>query len=277
MSPAPTDPRTTDFASMGPPLPSRLPGLLIALAVIGGLLGAAWFFQQETRHVRAAAKLSSLGARVEWEGGKGAGRSGGATSVDCRDLGDRITDADLAWIESLGRVETLDLSGCSGITDEGLKIVGRITTLKQLTLGSPDPMKNTLTTRITAEGVKHLAPLTQLTVLSLEGTRITDAGLVPLRGMKNLELLNLRGTAITDAGLAHLRGLSQLEELNLDGTKISDAGLRALMDLSRLRVLSVLKTQVSPEGLAALQKALPDAVIVSEKIGHQEPEGLDME
>ena len=97
------------------------------------------------------------------------------------------------------------------------------------------------------EGVKRLAPLTQLKHLRLGLTTITepacfealdnlesldlndsyvlDESLRPLADMKNLRRLTLVGSLITDDGLKHLEGLTQMEELDLYGVKITDAGV----------------------------------------------------
>jgi internalin A len=228
MAALPTDDRATDLKGPGPHLPSRLPGILIALALLVGFLLVGWAWRSGTSHIRADLKLRGLGAKVDWDGENGAWRSGGVTSVDCHGLGDGIKDADLELIAQLNNVESLDLSGCQGITDEGLKILGGLTSLKRLDLGGPDRSDTVAAPRITDAGLKHLEPLTRLTLLSLAGTRVTDAGLVHLKGMKELEILDLGGTKITDAGLDHLRGLSQLKTLTLQRTAVTHEAIDKL-------------------------------------------------
>src|ERR1051326_3903805 len=105
------------------------------------------------------------------------------------------------------------------------------------------------------EGVKRLAPLTQLKHLRLNNTTIKDPkcfealvnlesldlgdayvldySLAPLANMKNLKRLNLLGTLITDDGLKHLRDLTRMEDLDLYGVKITDAGLEQLRSEER--------------------------------------------
>src|SRR5688572_28852672 len=109
------------------------------------------------------------------------------------------------------------------------------------------------------EGVKRMAPLTQLKHLRLNNTTIKDPqcfeglvnlesldlgdayvldhSLAPLAHMKNLKRLNLLGTLITDEGLKHLRDLTKMEDLDLYGVKITDAGVRHLSRMTRLRRL----------------------------------------
>src|SRR5215831_13970585 len=129
------------------------------------------------------------------------------------------------------------------------------------------------------EGVKRLAPLTQLKHLRLNNTTIKDPkcfealvnlesldlgdayvldySLAPLASMKNLKRLNLLGTLVTDEGLKYLRGLTRMEDLDLYGVKITDAGvehLRAMTALRRLNLLGAQITDSSAEILSQFQE-----------------------
>jgi hypothetical protein len=113
-------------------------------------------------------------------------------------------------------------------------------------------------TRVTDEGLRHIAGLRKLHRLNLAETRVTDAGLAHLRGLDELKLLGLRGTQVTDAGLDHLRHLTRLQLLNLAGTRVTDAGLQKLATLKGLQELYMAQTGVTEAGLKQLQAALPD-------------------
>jgi hypothetical protein len=117
------------------------------------------------------------------------------------------------------------------------------------------------------EGVKRLAPLTQLKHVRLNNTTIKDPkdfealinlesldlgdayvldySLVPLANMKHLKRLNLLGTLVTDDGLKNLRDLTEMEDLDLYGVKITDAGVEHLRRLTRLRRLNMLGGQIT--------------------------------
>src|SRR5690349_21999635 len=117
------------------------------------------------------------------------------------------------------------------------------------------------------EGVKRLAPLTQLKHLRLNNTTIKDpkcfealvnlesldlgdayvldSSLAPLANMKNLKRLNLLGTLITDDGLKYLRDLVHMEDLDLYGVKITDAGVEHLRKMTKLRRLNLLGGQIT--------------------------------
>src|SRR5947208_8341877 len=117
------------------------------------------------------------------------------------------------------------------------------------------------------EGVKRLAPLTQLKHLRLNNTTIKDPAcfqalvnlesldlgdsyvlddsLSPLANMKDLRRLNLLGTLVTDEGLKHLRELTRLEDLDLYGVRVTDSGVSHLRKLTALRRLNLLGAQIT--------------------------------
>ena len=168
-------------------------GAFLALVlVISGWLG---FFVRSGRIQRdAVAAISRAGGQVwyEWEyqDGKyymgefhcpwpkwlvdhvGVDYLGNVIRVDFTQRG---SDADLAHVGNLGRLEELVLID-SPVTDSGLAHLRRSTTLESLYLTG--------------------------------GARISDSGLAHLKGLTRLQVLSLMGTAVTDAGLAHLNGLS---------------------------------------------------------------------
>ena len=126
------------------------------------------------------------------------------------------------------------------------------------------------------EGVKRLAPLTQLKHLRLNNTTIKDPkcfealvnlesldlgdsyvvndSLAPLAQMKSLKHLNLLGTLVTDDGLKYLEDLTSMEDLDLYGVKITDAGVAYLEKMSRLRRLNLLGSQVTDSSAEILSQ-----------------------
>jgi internalin A len=88
--------------------------------------------------------------------------------------------------------------------------------------------------------------------LHLGGPEVTDAGLKELASLKNLTMLSLRFTKVTDAGLKELAPLHNLTSLDLEGTKITDAGLKELAPLKNLATIHLLNTKVTEEGLKEL-------------------------
>jgi hypothetical protein len=76
-------------------------------------------------------------------------------------------------------------------------------------------------TRITDEGLRHIARLKHLQTLGLNGRPITDDGLKTIGKMTGLRRLSLNNTQITDAGLVHLRGLKHLVRLEVMHTEVT--------------------------------------------------------
>ena len=113
-------------------------------------------------------------------------------------------------------------------------------------------------TGLTDAGLKQLGRCSQLRRLNLSRTAITDAGLAQLAGLEQLTYLNLYGTAVTDAGLARLAGLERLEKLYLWQTEVTDEGVKTL--LASLPALKVnrgaeLAVVVTPEAKGPINEA----------------------
>jgi internalin A len=129
-------------------------------------------------------------------------------------------------------ITRIDL-GRKKVTDADLKVIGVLTSVRDLNLegpilkevsGKPVYAKE----QISDAGLKNLAAMTDLRSLNLCGTNITDAGLKHLAGMKNLQNLQLSNTKVTDTGMEDLMKLPKLESLMLYDTKVTDTGVFAL-------------------------------------------------
>ena len=102
--------------------------------------------------------------------------------------------------------------------------------------------------------LEYIRELTQLQVLSLNGTKVSEAGLEKLKGLTQLQFLDLSDTNVGDAGMEHLKALTQLSELHLDGTKISNVGMEYLSELTQLDFLELAGTKVGDAGLEHLKR-----------------------
>jgi hypothetical protein len=152
------------------------------------------------------------------------------------------------------------------IDDDGLRPIGRLKNLKELTLTFGN---------LTDSGISVLRECRRLQSLYLPGvpSRITDAGLEALDGLPLVDCqlrgagitgpglrylahsplwtLDLNDTAVTDAGLSELAALG-LTRLSLEGSAVTDDGLSALSELP-LEFLELSKTRVSPRGVPAIR------------------------
>ena len=166
-----------------------------------------------------------------------------------------ITDAGLRHLAELLRLRELDLPRPHFIdpnmnknyyTDEGLKAISGLASLEMLHLGGIG---------VTDVGVRHLGRLTRLKELHLFGCdRITDEGLKAIGRMQSLEDLSVSHARISIAGLKALNGLTNLKNLDVkevipDGSVLDLSGLKSLerLDIGTLhRSTRVLRTRTSP-------------------------------
>ncbi|QTN33121.1 hypothetical protein HZ994_12625 [Akkermansiaceae bacterium] len=117
---------------------------------------------------------------------------------------------------------------------------------------------------LTDELFEKLAPvLPKMVSVDLSASSVTDASVALLAGSPDLKLIRLAETGITDASIDTLVKLQNLESVNLYGTKVTDEGVKKLAALKNLRSLYLWQTAVTPAAIAELQKALPDAQIIT--------------
>ena len=104
--------------------------------------------------------------------------------------------------------------------------------------------------------IKHLP----LKTLSLFGTYITDEGLRDLAEIPTLTLLTLDYTAVTDAGIAHLARSPNLGSLRVTHTKISTNVVEALLEFRKVLRVTV-DREIAEDERIARRCARPDLTI----------------
>lgn len=228
------------------------------------------------------------------------------------DAGRQLAPADYAPLAQLGKLEAFEMTGdnnfedaamkhlaglenlrrlslnSTGITDAGLRELGRLKKIEQLafhfsaaTGASLDvlagaPLQTLVLGRLDDSGAAHLrlfpllrelncyeAPLTPAGLAHLAGLRrlehldltnarqLTDDGFAPLARLVGLRRFNAIGTGLGDRGVRQLAGLNSLENLSLGSSALTDAGMRSIGELVGLSLLQVTKdaTQVTDRGL----------------------------
>ncbi len=234
----------------------RLGALLLCVLIVGA--GSNLFFmklKQARRQCQAAKEILNIGGKVAYD-------EQGDVTPDAlpwlrkllgNDFFDNVTsaafpaaaaDGDLACLENLPKVDTLDVSG-TGVSNAGL---ASLEGLRQLVFLKLDQ------TKISDAGLEHLKGLSNLQELSLENTRITDDGLAYLAKLSKLQVLVLDQTPVTDAGLAQLKELKQLHTLSLQGTRVGNDCLNYLAALPHLQELDISKTAITSAGLWRLKE-----------------------
>jgi hypothetical protein len=236
----------------------KLLGLLVVIAVIAGVLG--WLAYPANVQRYAVSMIEESGGKVwyDWEWfdglpngrvttvaeqwltrGIGADYFGNVVRVS---LDRRASDADLAYVRRLKRLERLDIDA-SSVTAAGLALLKPLPHLANLRLF-----------RMTAgdRGLEQFAGVNRLRVLSLEESQISDAGAANLANLTGLVDLDLSGTAIGDVALKYVGGLTSLKRLNLSRTRVTSGGMVHLRGLIQLSDLILDRTAVGDEGLAHL-------------------------
>ena len=164
--------------------------------------------------------------------------------------GTSITGEGIAVLKGkLANLETLDLSWCSSLTDQGLREWLQIcgSGLKTLDLEC---------TYVTGEGLSVLRG-TELKTLNLSCTNATGKGLSVLRGKLNLENLCLGYCSFTDQGLQECCQICEtgLKTLDLSGTVITADGV-SVLQLTNLKTLYLRERDDTVQELTKFAKKL---------------------
>jgi Leucine Rich repeats (2 copies) len=144
---------------------------------------------------------------------------------------ERITDNDLAALRELPYLTKLDLprlkrfryadfdTGIPPLTDACLAHIEPLQKLESLDLSG---------NKITDAGLARIAKLPALRTLDLAATEITDAGLVHLTNMKSLETLDLGATRVTLAAVTRLQAAQPNLLIILDADPLVEAGVKRM-------------------------------------------------
>src|SRR3954452_7568237 len=158
-----------------------------------------------------------------------------------------FSDESFQYYQGMKRLETfsagLTTLAWLDIGDEGVKRLAPLSQLKHLRLNNT-----------TIKDPKCFEALVNLESLDLGDAYVLDSSLAPLANMKNLKRLNLLGTLITDDGLKYLRDLTRMEDLDLYGVKITDAGVEHLQKMTALRRLNLLGGQITDASAETLAR-----------------------
>ena len=152
------------------------------------------------------AKLQQLGAKLKRD------KNNHVAEVNFRNV--EVVNDDLQWLSGLPKIRSVLLTE-RNIDDDGLAILGRLTTLQNLDLRDC-PISN--------QGLAHLAGLKKLRGLKLSGkkglTAVDDGGLAHLAELKNLKAFGCDYLWVSEEGLEHLKNCQRLEELYLAATLV---------------------------------------------------------
>ncbi|ELU15470.1 hypothetical protein CAPTEDRAFT_224593 [Capitella teleta] len=163
-------------------------------------------------------------------------------------------DLGLEYLQSLKLLQHLSLPSRLSLSDHGLQF----TTAMPLVL-----LDLTNYLNVGDDGMRHIGKITSLRRLLLCNTKITDGGLLFLRGLVNLEEISLDRTAITDEGACVVEAFTRLQQLSLTETGISNAFLehQSLNPCYLLSKLNLSRTAISDKGVRCLR--LPNLTLLN--------------
>ena len=168
-----------------------------------------------------------------------------------------LADDSLVHLTALKSLRRLDLDGGGNmwISDDLWKQSVRV--IRDTSMLRPMKDRELAACRggVGNDGLKHIGRIRTLKALSLRLTAVTDAGLPAIADLDNLEELDLSYTAISGNGLKALIKLKKLKHLVLDFTFVADEDLSVVKDFPRLTSLSMRGTAIGDDGLASLALA----------------------
>ncbi len=176
---------------------------------------------------------------------------------------DRVTMSGLSALNDLGDLASLSADGVrqdhKGLDLSGLKNLTSLRiTLRHQTRKAGDGF-------VTTSDVFHdsdlacLSGLTGLETLSLSGRGIGDEGMAHLAPLTKVKYLDIEGSAeLTDEGLKALAGMHRLDCLRIYQSRISERGLEALYLLKTIHILDIRSTlPIGVQAIARLRTELP--------------------
>jgi internalin A len=249
--------------------------LLLAMAVIAVLLawiGPRWRLRQAEMQV--AQKLTASGGHVAFLfPGEPEGNRIVALYLDHSG----VKDDDLKLVNRLPRLRLVHLAG-TGVSGVGIERVCRLPDLEWLDVSRNDLSQANLesfakcqrlrqlelaSTGVTDEHLARIEPLVGLESLDLSNNAtVTADGMAHIAKLSNLRLLQLNFTGVTESGLTHLKALTRLEDLELSGMQISEAGVAPLREMKSLKRLFIKHSRIGAAEVRALKEALPGTMVV---------------
>ena len=193
----------------------------MAVSATAGFLGTGFGVAADAPAVDPAdvAAIKAAGGNVTETGGA-------VTKIEFKDCS-KLAEADFARLGRIKSLKSLTLFGkCAGLNDATLPLLAGLTALEDL---------GTDGTQISDEGLKHLVALTSLKSASF---------FHPSFGMKSF----------TGAGYAHMKALAKLQRLTIAGSPFNDEGMAAVGQITQLQTFRTWHTYQTPVGTAALQK-----------------------
>jgi hypothetical protein len=160
-----------------------------------------------------------------------------------------VNDDCVERLSALPHLTHLDISGCSGITDDGFAYLPSLKNLRTLKCEA-NYMSETHCDNISDNACSHIAKISTLRCLAVSSYLISDRGVEELAKLKHLRQLTLWSIDVTDEGFKSISKITSLRTLDISSFKnISAKGFEHLSQLQELRSLTCMHTNLTDEGM----------------------------
>jgi len=166
-----------------------------------------------------------------------------STLTICESL---LTVDDVRSLINVSRLRYLEIID-AGAKPEWLRWIGQLHELEGLEVYG--------ITAYSEDDIGHLAALTHLSSLALQGLPVTLKSAGVLAKLENVKYLVLQQAKIEHGSLRQLTGLKKLRALHFDESDLSDADTLLFSEFPNLLFLSVSRTRITDKGLEDLSKA----------------------
>jgi len=160
-------------------------------------------------------------------------------------------DGDLACLSGLTKLERLNLPGFR-IGNDGLRHLAPLTDLKYLYVSGSE--------ELTDEGLRHLANMRRLDSLVIQNSRITEEGLTYLYPLKTVHILRIRSAVpMSEPAIASLR-------MELPHLQTLDLPRQPMFELPRLQTLAMPRFEPPRKPASSRLRTHPPVRVVRERV-----------
>lgn len=233
---------------------------------------------EELSDADAVSALSLQGSRVTGQGLKYFTKMP-LTSLSLRDS--NMLDANARLVLNFPGVTSIDISGCDGLTDAGVRVIAALPKLETVSIGSP---------ALTSKAFERLAAVPTLTTVAFrfKGTvipkgavsalsksrsiatihfhsceKVPDYTIGELSDFKRLSVCGFFHTDLT-VDLARLIGRANIHDFYLTECDFQPGAIKELSK-SRLKAMKIVRIKDSQDEIAWLRKQRPDMTFVVER------------
>lgn len=180
----------------------------------------------------------------------------------------RISDSGLVALGMLDRLELLEITECTGFSEQGLESIAQLTKLRSLTLSGKAVRDSLLLklknlsnitslalrqAQVSNDGFRVLESFVKLKELDVYGTAVSSDFLTNIPYPANLTKIKLRLSGIASAEIVQqVVRFENLNALDLGENDLEAAAIASIAQLPKLEDLNLLRTKLSNDAVQIL-------------------------